>query len=158
MKHGNLVFSAGDFLMIKKYQKDFLVYEDYSHKNSLDLLNEHMLEAMVLEANDMPSHIVQMYAHITVKCTLGWEDTFQLVAPCEENIKENKVSVISSLGASVIGLAEGDKVTIGLPGSRIHLTITNVQQAKSKVIPFIPKEELKKLVLKRKHNLLTLNM
>ncbi len=158
MRYGSLIFNINDFLMIKKYQETDLTYEDYAHKNILDILNENMKEAIIFDMDEIPSGIVQMYSNITARCTSGWEDTFQLVAPCEENLKKNRISIISSLGASVIGLSEEDKVTFGLPGSRMTFEIKKVEQGKEKVKLSISKKDIEQFLPLQTSNLLTLNI
>ena len=156
MKYGRLVFFFFLFLMIKKYQTKDLTYQDYSHKNILDVLNRNMSEAIIFNTDEMSADIVQIYSYITVRYASGWQDRFQVVEPCKENVKRNKVSVISSLGASVIGLSEGDSLTFGLPGSRITFEIEKVQRGREKVVLSITDRDIKKMLPRQSKTLLSL--
>ncbi|WP_324028164.1 GreA/GreB family elongation factor [Maribacter sp. BPC-D8] len=131
MKYGSLVFEENEFLMIKKYQEENVTIEDYAHKNVLEILGQHMTIAMRLNAEDIPFDIITINSFIKVSGASGIRQTFQIVAPNEVDIKQNKISVISSLGASVIGRAVGDKISYGLPGDRVSLVITKVTQPNS---------------------------
>ena len=131
MKYGSLVFEENEFLMIKKYQEENITIEDYAHKNVLEILGQHMTIAMRLNTEDIPFDIITINSFIKVSGASGIRQTFQIVAPNEVDIKQNKISVISSLGASVIGRAVGDKISYGLPGDRVSLVITKVTQPNS---------------------------
>ncbi|TDT50335.1 regulator of nucleoside diphosphate kinase [Maribacter spongiicola] len=131
MKYGSLVFEENEFLIIKKYQEENVTIEDYAHKNVLEILGQHMTIAMRLNAEDIPFDIITINSFIKVSGASGIRQTFQIVSPSEVDIKQNKISVISSLGASVIGRAVGDKISYGLPGDRVSLVITKVTQPNS---------------------------
>ncbi|SHJ95789.1 regulator of nucleoside diphosphate kinase [Maribacter aquivivus] len=131
MKYGSLVFEESEFLMIKKYQEENVTFEDYAHKNVLEILSQHMTIAMRLKAEDIPFDIITINSIIKVSGASGIRQTFQIVSPNEIDIKQNKISVISSLGALVIGRAVGDRISYGLPGDRVSLVITKVTQPNS---------------------------
>ncbi|SRR6056297_410569 len=135
MKYGKLILEKSDFALIKQYQRANLTYEDYAHKNTLDTLKNLMSKAIILKADQMPSDVVQLYSTVTVTCNSQWQEEFTLVAPSEENIKKNQTSVMSTLGASIIGLSEGDNIKYGLPGSTIFLKIETVLTSKIKTSP-----------------------
>ena len=158
MKYGSLVFSKEDFVLIKQYQQMDYATEDYSHKNVLEILEANMFNAMILESDHLPTDIIQLYSKITVKCESKWHETFQIVAPNEENVKRKKVAVISSLGASLIGLSEGDRIQFGLPGNVLTLTIEKVKQRKKKVKVDISEDVIKESLPKGYSNSLTLNI
>ncbi len=155
MKYGSLVFSKENFVMIKYYQEMNEMYEDYAHKDTLDILSENMSKALVIDMDDVPADVAQLYSSITVNCNSTWNETFQLVPPYEENIKKDKISVISTLGASLIGLSECDTLKYGLPGNIIALTIDKVVQRKEQVKLNIPEEAYERILSDRESNLLT---
>ena len=129
MKYGSLVFEKSEFLKIKQYQELNVMIEDYAHKNVLDILHQHLVTAMQLDEIDIPYDIIRMYSTVTVKGSSGIQQKFQLVAPKEVEVKKNKISVVSSLGASVIGRAVGDKISYGLPGEMMSLVIEKVEHS-----------------------------
>ncbi len=157
MKYGSLIFEKKDFSMIKKYRKSNPSIEDYYHKNTLEVLDENMLKAVVFGANKISSDIIQMYSLVTVTSASGELFTFQLVAPFEMNIKKKKVSVMSSLGASLIGFSEGDTIKFGLPSTRLTLKINEVKQSKKSVASDISEDNSKKKLRKQNRNSIPLN-
>mgnify|MGYP003638130891 FL=1 len=157
MKYGSLVFGKGDFVVLKQYLKMDSAMEDYSHKNVLEILEANMNNSIILEEEYLPADIIQLYSKIIVKCGSKWQETFQIVGPSEENLKRNKISTISSLGASLIGLSQGDKIQFGLPGSTLSLTIQKVKQLEKKVKVDISEDIIKESLPKGYNNSLTLN-
>lgn len=130
MKYGSLVLEKKDFVMIKRYQHLTHYVEDYTHKDVLDNLKENMSTALIYDLEDMPNDIVRMYSYVILSYDTGWKHSFQLVPPHENNIENDKISVQSTLGASIIGRSEGDSIRYGLPGNIVVLTIKKVIQSK----------------------------
>lgn len=128
MKYGSLVFEQSEFLMIQNHLENNDIIEDYAHKNTLEILTQNMNFALCLSAEDIPFDIITLNSSLKVRGESGICQTFQMVSPNEVDIKNNKISVISSLGASVIGRAVEDKISYGLPGDLISLKITKVNQ------------------------------
>lgn len=157
MKYGNLVLEKKEFLMIKKYQELHRILEDYLHKDIMESLNQNMCDALVLDAEGMPSDVVRMYSHVTVKCASEWRDTIQLVAPSEEDLGNNRISVVSSLGASLIGRSVGDRITYGLPGSSMSLLLEDIDQGVERVVFTLSEDILEKIFPAQSRNSLTLN-
>jgi regulator of nucleoside diphosphate kinase len=158
VKYGSLVFEKDNFVMIRYYHETNEICEDYAHKNTLDVLMENMSNALILNNEDMPEDIVQIYSTIAVTATSGWCETFGLVPPFEENVRKGKISVISTLGASLIGLSEGDSLKYGLPGDLISLRIEEVRQSRKRVRWHISEEKYKELLSNKYKNSLTLNI
>lgn len=127
MKYGSLVFEESEFLMIKDYHDKNVTVEDYAHKYVLELLSQNMATALVLESADIPFDIIKINSIIKVTTTSGNYQTFQIVHPNKVDIQQKKIAVLSSLGASLIGKAEGDQITYGLPGDIITLKIEKVK-------------------------------
>lgn len=158
MKYGSLVFQKEHFVLIKYYQEMNKTLENYAHKNTLDILAEHMSNALIFDADTIPSDEVQLYSEIVVTCSSGWQETFELVSPEEENIKKQKVSVMSTLGASVIGLSKGDRFQYGLPADRLSLKIDKVLQPNVKQEFSISEKLFKKYLPKDVNKFFTLNI
>lgn len=158
MKYGRLVLEKKDFVMIKRYQHLNHYVEDYAHKDALVNLEENMPDAMIYGLEDMPEDVVRMYSHVTVTYKSRWQETFQLVPPSENDVERNKISVQSTLGASVIGLSEGDCIKYGLPGDIMSLKIKKVVQSAEFIKVNIPQETFESVLPKEYKNLSTLNI
>ena len=53
----------------------------------------------------------------------GERDVFQLVAPCEANIAEGRLSIASPLGQALLGHVVGDEVVVRLPAGERRVRI-----------------------------------
>ena len=145
MKYGSLVLEKHDFLMTKKFMELNVFLEDYMHKNALEILDKNLENALILQTETMPSDIVRLDSKVIVTNPLGWREQFELVSPDEANPKENKISVTSSLGASIIGRSEGDFVEFGIPGNMMMLRLEKVEQSGRRTMLAVSESELKKL-------------
>lgn len=131
MKYDSLILEKKDFVMVERYQQQNRYIEDYAHKDALDKLRENMSKALIFNLEHMPYDIIRMYSYVTLSCESRWRETFQLVRPFEDDFENDKVSVQSTLGASVLGLAEGDRIMYGLPSNIMSLKIEKVAQSES---------------------------
>ncbi|TLP82337.1 GreA/GreB family elongation factor [Maribacter sp. ACAM166] len=152
MKYGSLVLEKKDFVMIKRYQLLTNYIEDYAHKDALDNLKENMSNALIYDLEDMPDDIIRMYSYVTLSYESGWSENFQLVPPYENDIKNDKISVQSTLGASIIGLSEGDTLKYGLPVYIIALTVQKVKQSEQYFKVVIPEKTFKDVLPKHNNN------
>ena len=63
-----------------------------------------------------PANVVRMGSTVTFKSDDGHTRTFKLVYPADESLDEHRISVMTPVGAALIGLAEGQ--SISLDGAR----------------------------------------
>lgn len=134
MKYKQLILDTKDFEAISLYCSQIVSYQDYAHKNTLDILEQRMDAALVVVLDKVPTDVVTLDSTVTVVSNTKQSATFTLVAPSKENIKNRKISVVSSLGASIVGLAVGDKLRYGLPGSSVTLKIEHVKHRKKRKV------------------------
>ena len=131
MKYGNPILEKKDFVKLKKMFNFHRHYEDYAHKDVLDRLKERMDTALVLDEGEMPDDVVRLNTKVTVADREGHKQTFFLVGPAERDHRQGNTSVLSSLGASVIGLAHGDSTRIGVPPDFRYVQLIYVKQAQA---------------------------
>jgi regulator of nucleoside diphosphate kinase len=131
MKYGRLILEKKDLVMIKQYRHMNYHIEDYSHKDALEMLEENMAKALVMDTADMSDDIIRLYSTVSVTSKSGWSETFQLVLPLEDDGSAKRFSVQCALGASVIGRSEGDIVRYCTPIGIIPLKITKVVQTEN---------------------------
>ncbi|WP_421801224.1 GreA/GreB family elongation factor [Flagellimonas sp.] len=108
LRYGNLILERNDFLMVKKYLQGGPGLEEYTHDNVLALLRENLQKAIIMDETNMPSEIIRLYSIVSVVSSSGIEACFQLVLPDEVDLERDKISELSSLGCSVMGLSKGD--------------------------------------------------
>jgi regulator of nucleoside diphosphate kinase len=151
MKYGNLVMGKKDYVTIIRHRYMGYFVEDYTHKHALETLEEDMADAMVLDIGEMPEDIIRLYSWVTVSSASGWRENFQVVLPGETDIHNDRISVQSTLGASVIGLAESDVIQYGTPIGIIPLKIEKVEQSEGYIREYIPDEVFDKFLPKQKN-------
>ncbi|MDP1838899.1 MAG: nucleoside diphosphate kinase regulator [Reyranella sp.] len=93
-----------------------------------ELLDE-MDRAKVVSDNNVPSNVVRMGSTVTFRSDDGRELTETLVYPVDEDSDAHKISVMTPVGAALIGLAEGQSISWTARDGRSHrLTIEKVRQ------------------------------
>jgi regulator of nucleoside diphosphate kinase len=131
MKYGNLILEKRDFVKLKKLLNFHRHYEDYAHKDVLDRLKERVDAALILDEAEMPDDVVRLNTKVTVADRNGDKRTFFLVGPAERHQRQGTTSVLSSLGASVIGMAQGDSTRMGVPPDFRYVLLVQVKQAQT---------------------------
>ncbi len=143
LRYGNLVLERQDFLMLTQYMQGPLGLEDYTHGNVLALLKENLRDAIILDEKNMPSEIVRLYSTVSVVSSSGMEECFQLVPPDEVDLERDKISILSSLGCSVLGLSQRDVIRYGVPSDVVSLRLAKVEQVVTRTKLTISEKELR---------------
>jgi regulator of nucleoside diphosphate kinase len=92
-----------------------------------ELLSE-MERASVVSAGAVPPSVVQMGSTIEFGYTDGRRKRVTLVFPGQADISEGKISVLTPVGAALIGLSEGQTITSMRPdGLEQELTVFSVE-------------------------------
>jgi regulator of nucleoside diphosphate kinase len=79
-----------------------------SPTDGADLLRRELERAIVVSDDEAPRNFVQLNSIVEYEDLLsGRARTITLVAPTEADIDQNKVSVITPVGAAVLGLVPG---------------------------------------------------
>ena len=77
----------------------------------------------------MPVNVVRMGSTVTFRSDDGRELTETLVYPVDEDSDAHKISVMTPVGAALIGLAEGQSISWTARDGRSHrLTVEKVRQ------------------------------
>jgi len=129
MKYGSLIMEKKDYLTLKRILNFHRYYEDYAHKDALEQLGERIDQALVEDEWDMPDDVVRLNSKVTVEFMMGSRQSFQLVASTRNNLKKNMISVVSILGASLVGLAVDDQIQHGFPSDVQSFKIVGVEQS-----------------------------
>lgn len=83
---------------------------DPNEKRSHAKLYHELKNALLLQTNEIPNNIVQLGCFVTIEMDLGRKYRFQLVTPSEGDLNKNKLSVLSPMGAALIGKSLGEIV------------------------------------------------
>lgn len=85
--------------------------------------------ARVVAQQKLPEDVVRMGSKVSFTTPDGFNRTFQLVYPGEANISEGKVSVLTPVGAALIGLTRGQSFPwTARDGQVLSLTVVDVVQ------------------------------
>jgi len=91
-----------------------------------ELLNE-MERAKIVKDGSVPDDVVRMGSTVTFRSHDGRELTETLVYPVDEDSDAHKISVMTPVGAALIGLAEGQSISWTARDGRKHeLTVVKV--------------------------------
>jgi regulator of nucleoside diphosphate kinase len=92
-----------------------------------ELLDE-MDRAKIVDAKDVPADVVRMGSTVTFKSDDGNKRTMTLVYPADESLDLHRISVMTPIGAALIGLGVGQSISwTARDGRRHELTVTKVK-------------------------------
>ena len=93
----------------------------------LQLLNNRIAEAKIVNLNEQPQNEIRFGALITFKIEASKNiQTFQIVGVDESDISKGKVSFISPIAKALINKKIGDKVTLKQAGKDIVFEIIDI--------------------------------
>jgi regulator of nucleoside diphosphate kinase len=93
-----------------------------------ELLSE-MGRAHIVPDGSVPANVVRMGSRMTFRSDDGRERTATLVYPVDEDSTAHKLSIMTPVGAALIGLAESQSISwTARDGRRHELTVVKVDQ------------------------------
>ncbi|SMC44540.1 GreA/GreB family elongation factor [Cellulophaga tyrosinoxydans] len=133
MKYGNLTIEKTEYVLLKRFINLSGFQKDSTVKKSILKLAEELKHAIICDKNDMPKDVIRFNSIITIQTNTNWTKEFQLVLPTDSDIKSNKISILTPMGAAVIGYAEGDTILWDFPSGEQQLKVSKVQQKESQI-------------------------
>ena len=89
--------------------------------------------ADVVRDSELPRDVVRMYAWVEFEVDGRDLRCVQLVYPGEANIEHHRISVLTPIGAALIGLAAGDSIRLNGHDDRPHkLTVLKIVRHQSR--------------------------
>lgn len=83
--------------------------------------------ARILDVNNIDTSKVTILCKVKVKNhNVGKEAEYRIVSETEANLKENKISVKSAIGAGLLGKSRGEIVDIAVPAGIVKLEILDI--------------------------------
>ncbi|NNG10616.1 MAG: transcription elongation factor GreAB [Arenibacter sp.] len=128
MKYGNLVLEKKEFVLLKQLVNVSGFYTDNTYKNSIKKLTEELKSAIVYSEEEMPKDVIRFNSMVTITAGNGWSKTFQLVIPSLGDFKNSKISILTPMGAAVMGYAKGDDIIWEFRNGEQTLQVSNVEQ------------------------------
>ena len=91
-----------------------------------ELLDE-LEGAEIVDDKSVPKDVVRMGSTVTFKSDDGHTRTLKLVYPADESLDEHRISVMTPVGAALIGLGVGQSISwTARDGKHHRLTVTKV--------------------------------
>jgi regulator of nucleoside diphosphate kinase len=128
MKYKNLIIEKKEYVLLKRYMNLSGYYKDETMRKSVKKLVGELESAEIRNETDMPKDVIRFNTTVTIGSQNGWHRTFQLVMPNDSDVKNNKVSILTPMGAAVMGYAESDSIAWEFPSGEQNLTIEKVEQ------------------------------
>lgn len=97
-----------------------LLHREFSQvagcKSFLTMLKTELERAAVVDAAEVPSDVVTMDSVVELlDLDSGQRETFTLVYPEEENVREYLLSILSPVGTAILGFRVGDPISWPVP-------------------------------------------
>lgn len=131
-----LALHVGHFYMlwnteIMELEKLILSDQDYARLSMLandELLGEELSRAIVMPADQVPVNVVRMHSRVIyLDESNGATREVELSFPEDADIKYGKISVLSPVGAALLGLQEGQTIDWPFPnGQSRRLKVVSV--------------------------------
>lgn len=81
----------------------------------------------VIDSSQLDTSKVSILCKVKVlNHNVGKEAVYQLVSETEANLKENKISIKSAIGAGLLGTVKGEVVEITVPAGKVKLEILDI--------------------------------
>jgi len=91
-----------------------------------ELLDE-LERAQIVDPSQVPGDVVRMGSTVTFKADDGHTRTLKLVYPADESLDGHRISVMTPVGAAMIGLGKGQSISwTARDGKHHRLTVTKV--------------------------------
>lgn len=128
MKYGSLIIEKKEYVLLKRYMNLSGYYKDDTFRKSVKKLLDELESARILDEGDMPNDVIRFNTNVTIISKNKWHKKFKLVMPNDSDVKKDKISILTPMGAAVMGYAEGDDILWEFPSGEQRLTIEKVEQ------------------------------
>lgn len=106
------------------------------------MLQTEMERAKIVPADAFPAHVVQMGSTVEFRFDTGPQRRVTLVFPGEADFAQGRISVLTPIGAALIGLSPGQSIAwTARDGRRHRLTVLSVAQPDADAARFAPTRE-----------------
>jgi regulator of nucleoside diphosphate kinase len=120
-----VILGEDDFRLLKQFAEQF----PSSGKDHEMTLSYELNRAIVVEDDIVPAGCIRLNSLVKVKeLHSNREMEFRIVMPASADINQQKISVLTPMGAALIGLCKGEKVEWKMPAGIKHFEILDVKQ------------------------------
>ena len=128
MKYGSLKLEKKEYVYVKRILNISGYAEDFQTQQSLQRLSDELKSAQIVDEAEMPEDVIRFNSKIMVYSENGWEKAIQLVIPSEKDTKQDKISILTPMGAALFGYSEGDTIEWDFPSGKQQIKIVTVTQ------------------------------
>ncbi|TDQ64464.1 regulator of nucleoside diphosphate kinase [Maritalea mobilis] len=94
-----------------------------------DQLMDELERAVIVSQAKLSDEVVQMGSYVSFITSDGFDRSFQLVLPRDADVSNGKISILTPIGAALIGLSGGQTIPWKTSDGRIlDLTVRTVSQ------------------------------
>lgn len=133
MENPKLIVSAQERDLLMSWIADFTP-PDLNTQKSLAKLTEELKQADVRKEADLPKDVVRVGSIVTVKSPSIRKEGLQLVMPKDADLKANKLSIFTVMGAALIGYRQGTEITWMLPKGEEVILLEKVDNSRVTVL------------------------
>ena len=121
----HVILSEDDFRMLKQFAENF---PGGGKANEMSLSYE-LSRAVVVENGELPADSIRLNSHVKVReLTSNKEMEFSIVMPAFADFNHRKISVLTPMGAALIGLRKGETVEWKMPAGMKKFEVLDVIQ------------------------------
>ncbi|MCK5083171.1 MAG: transcription elongation factor GreA [Candidatus Omnitrophica bacterium] len=92
-------------------------------------LEDKLARVKIIEDQDIPSDKIFIGAIATLKdLDTDEEMTYMMVSPEESSYEENKISILSPIGKSLLGHGEGEELEIEVPAGALRYKVLKIER------------------------------
>ena len=118
-----VILGEDDFRQLKQFAENFP-----GNTNEMSLSYE-LSRAVVVENDQVPAGSIRLNSLVKVReLTSNKEMEFSIVMPAFADFKQKKISVLTPMGAALIGLSKGETVEWKMPAGMKKFKILDVIQ------------------------------
>jgi len=126
MKLAQLILSKSDYELLNTHLKLSTTLSEFNKKK----LSIELKTARVLKPEEMPDDVVSENSKVRIEDTQsGQVYSFELVAPKQADMKQNRLSVLSPIGVALLGYRPGIEVDWEMPAGLRTFRIVSVQRS-----------------------------
>ncbi|MDR6300978.1 GreA/GreB family elongation factor [Mesonia maritima] len=113
MKYGSHIIEKKEYVYLKRLLNISGYDHTVAHKLALKKLALKLDDSIIVDEEEMPADIVRLNSKLTIKSVSNSSTMpLQIVIPMDEEIRKQKLSVLSPLPVALIGYSEGDQVDL----------------------------------------------
>jgi len=127
-QRNQVILSQDDFRVLKQFAENF---PNSAGGDEMSLSYE-LNRAVVVANGELPADSIRLNSHVKVKeLTSNKEMEFSIVMPAFADFKQRKISVLTPMGAALIGLCKGETVEWKMPAGMKKFKVLDVVQIRN---------------------------